>query len=65
MLKIAKAIIKHLDGCPEASETLRYASIQTAWEAEDDIQEAFDCYFYEEVTRLRMNLDGIRSIADH
>lgn len=62
---LAKAIIKHLDGCPEASETLRYASIQTAWEAEDDIQEAFDCYFYEEVTRLRMNLDGIRSIADH
>ena len=62
---LAKAVIKHLDGDKIAKETLRQASIQVAWECEDDIQDAFDCYFYEEVTRLRMNLDGAESIADH
>ncbi len=63
---LAKSIIKYLNGDKIASETLRQASVHTAWECEDEIQSAFDCYFYEVVTRLRINLDGAMSIdEDH
>ncbi len=61
---LAKAILKHLNGDPMASETLRQASVHTAWECEDEIQDSFDCYFYEAVTRSRINLDGIENVVE-
>ncbi len=61
---LAKATAKHLNGDLMASETLRQASVHTAWECEDEIQDSFDCYFYEAVTRSRINLDGIENVVE-
>ncbi len=61
---LAKATAKHLNGDRTAGETLRQASVHTAWECEDEIQDAFDCYFYEAVSRSRINLDGIENVVE-
>ena len=62
---MAESVLEHISGNEAKAEELRLESVRIAFEVEDEIQAVFDCYFYEEVTRLRLNLDGIRSIADH
>ena len=61
---LAKSVLKHLNGDVFASETLRQLSVHTAWECEDEIQDSFDCYFYEAVSRSRINLDGIENVVE-
>jgi hypothetical protein len=61
---LARSVLKHISGDKIAGATLRQASVHTAWECEDEIQDAFDCYFYEAVSRSRINLDGIENVVE-
>jgi hypothetical protein len=61
---LAKSILEHISGDLEASKALRQSSFYTAWECEDEIQDAFDCHFYELVARARINLDGILNVVE-
>ena len=62
---LAQSVLEYISGNEEKAEELRVESVKLAFDFEDEIQTAFDCCLYEVVSRLRINLDGFKMVADH
>ncbi len=61
---LARSVLKYINGDKVASETLKQASFHTAWECEDEIQDAFDPLLFGQTARVRINLDGIEEVVE-
>ena len=51
---IGKAILVRLEGNIEESQEIVKSAHQIAWEKEDELQAALDCFFFEGMTRTRI-----------
>ena len=61
---IGEAILVRLDGDIEKSQELVKSAAQIAWEKEDELQTALDCFFFERMTRTRITPEKAIAFKD-
>ena len=61
---IGKAILARLDGNIEESQEIVKSAHQIAWEKEDELQVALDCFFFEGMTKTRITPEKAIAFKD-